>query len=67
MGNNGENVTKRLANLETRYAELAVKISGLADMQDIQHQRLLRLETAVRDLHAKPLTKWVNRWFPRVS
>jgi len=61
MGN-GENVTKRLANLETRYAELAVKISGLADMQDIQHQRLLQLETAVRDaLRPKTLAQRVGR------
>ena len=47
MGN-GDNVTKRLANLETRYAELMVRLSGLADMQDIEHQRLLRLEQAMQ-------------------
>ena len=61
---NGENVTKRLANLDARYAELAVKISGLADMQEIQHQRLLRLETAVRDaLKPKSLASRLGRFW----
>jgi hypothetical protein len=49
MGN-GENVTKRLANLETRYAELVVRLSGLADVQDLEHQRILRLEHTVQSI-----------------
>jgi CheY-like chemotaxis protein len=62
---NGDNVTKRLQNLETRYAELMVRLSGLADMQEIEHQRLLRLEQTVNALtKPKTLAERLGRLWP---